>query len=63
MTDNKNEILNKAFFQFLCRGYKACSLKDLELATGLTKGAFYYYFKTKEEILKGGLQQIGRAHV
>ena len=52
MPDLKDEIVNKSFFQFLNRGYKACSLKDLEKATGLTKGAFYYYFRNKEEILK-----------
>ena len=38
MPDLKDEIVNKSFFQFLNRGYKACSLKDLEKATGLTKG-------------------------
>ena len=57
MNKNRDEILNKAFFQFLNRGYKACSLKDLEKATGLTKGAFYYYFRSKEEILKEGLER------
>lgn len=53
----KDEIVNKSFFQFLNRGYKACSLKDLEQVTGLTKGAFYYYFKNKEEILKAGIDK------
>ena len=47
MTELRDEIIKKAFLQFLNRGYKACSLKDLEQATGLTKGAFYYYFKDK----------------
>lgn len=55
MTTPKDIIVNKAFFQFLNKGYKACTLKDLERVTGLTKGAFYYYFKNKEEILKEGL--------
>lgn len=55
--DLKDEIVNKSFFQFLNRGYKACSLKDLEQATSLTKGAFYYYFKNKEEILKAGIEK------
>ncbi len=57
MNQLREEIINKAFALFLSRGYHACSLKDLEKATGLTKGAFYYYFKNKEEILKEGLER------
>lgn len=57
MSDLKDEIVNKSFFQFLSKGYKACSLKDLEKATALTKGAFYYYFRNKEEILKAGIDK------
>lgn len=57
MSTHRDEILNKAFSQFLNKGYKACSLKDLEQVTGLTKGAFYYYFKSKEDILKEGLKR------
>ena len=57
MTEPREEIVKKAFLQFLNRGYKACSLKTLEQATGLTKGAFYYYFKDKKEILEAGVER------
>ena len=57
MTEPREEIVKKAFLQFLNRGYKACSLKTLEQATGLTKGAFYYYFKDKKEILEAGMKR------
>jgi len=57
MNQRREEIINKAFFQFLNRGYEACSLKYLEEVTGLTRGAFYYYFRNKEEILREGLER------
>ena len=57
MAELREEIVKKAFLQFLNRGYKACSLKALEQATGLTKGAFYYYFKDKKEILEVGMER------
>lgn len=57
MAELRDEIIKKAFLQFLNRGYKATSLKDLEQTTGLTKGAFYYYFKDKKEILEAGIER------
>ncbi|MFR7812513.1 MAG: hypothetical protein ACLU4N_26575 [Butyricimonas faecihominis] len=53
MTEPREEIVKKAFLQFLNRGYKACSLKTLEQATGLTKGAFYYYSRIRRDLRRG----------
>lgn len=50
MLETKDHILKTAFILFLKKGYKAVTMSDLERETGLTKGAFYHYFKSKEEI-------------
>ncbi len=50
MTDTRKHILDTAFALFLTKSYKAVTMSELEKSTGLTKGAFYHYFKNKEEI-------------
>lgn len=52
----RDQIIKQSFVRFINHGYKATSLKKLEQITGLTKGAFYYYFKNKEEILCEGIE-------
>ena len=48
--DTREHILQTALSLFITKSYKAVTMSDLEKATGLTKGAFYHYFKNKEEI-------------
>ena len=48
--DTREHILRTAFKLFLAKSFKAVTMSDLEKETGLTKGAFYHYFKNKEEI-------------
>lgn len=50
MSTTRDHILQTAFKLFLSKSYKAVTMLDLEKATGLTKGAFYHYFKNKKEI-------------
>ncbi len=50
--DAKERILLDAFGLFLNNGYKNTSMTDLVKQTKLSKGAFYHYFKNKEEIYK-----------
>ena len=46
----KEEILKTASKMFLTNGYDNTSIEDITRSCGITKGAFYYHFKSKEEI-------------
>lgn len=43
-------ILSKAYELIYKNGYQATSVDDIIAATKVTKGAFYYHFKNKEEM-------------
>lgn len=42
------ETADRLFYE---QGFEATSFADIAQATGLSRGNFYYYFKTKDEIL------------
>lgn len=46
----KHRIIETAFQLFLDQGYADTSMSNLVHATQLSKGAFYHYFKNKEEL-------------
>lgn len=48
-------ILQKSFDLIYQKGYQATSIDDIIATTQLTKGAFFYHFKTKDEM---GLSMI-----
>jgi AcrR family transcriptional regulator len=45
------EILQVASMLFRERGYAATSVDDIVGGVGVAKGTFYYYFRTKEDVL------------
>ena len=47
----KNEIIDAAEKLFASKGYDKATVNDILTATGIAKGTFYYYFKSKEEVL------------
>ncbi len=47
----KQEFLQAALDLFSKRGYESASVQDIIDAVGVTKGSFYYYFKSKEEVV------------
>ncbi|MFW5802045.1 MAG: TetR/AcrR family transcriptional regulator [Spirochaeta sp.] len=49
--DRKNEFLDTALGLFMSRGYEQTSVAAIIEAVGVSKGAFYHYFKTKEDLL------------
>jgi len=51
LLDTRTSILKVALILFLEKGYKNVSYQDLIKSTGLSKGAIYHYFASKEELL------------
>jgi len=48
---NRQRIVDAADNLFYSRGYNQTSFSDISDETGIPRGNFYYYFKTKEDIL------------
>ena len=48
---NRQRIVDAADHLFYSRGYNQTSFSDISDETGIPRGNFYYYFKTKEDIL------------
>ena len=48
---NRQRIIDAADNLFYRHGYNQTSFQDISDATGIPRGNFYYYFKTKDEIL------------
>lgn len=54
----KEEILKAAAQVFRKKGYHAARIQDVAEALGMQKGSLYYYIKTKEDLLKGLVEDI-----
>lgn len=49
--ERRNEILDTAERLFHAKGYEKCAVNDIIKEVGIAKGTFYYYFKSKEEVM------------
>lgn len=49
--ERRNEILDTAKKLFRTKGYEKCTVNDILKEVGIAKGTFYYYFKSKQEVL------------
>lgn len=52
MRETKEIILETAYQMFLSNNYEAVTISNIIKATGLTKGAIYHYYESKEELFK-----------
>jgi AcrR family transcriptional regulator len=51
--ERRAELLDCAQRLFLSRGYERTTINDVITATGLSKGAFYHHYRSKEDLLEG----------
>lgn len=54
----KAEILRAAARVFRTKGYHAARIQDIADALHMQKGSLYYYIETKEDLLKGLVEDI-----
>ncbi len=56
--ERRNEILDAAGKLFGTKGYDKSTVNDILEAVGIAKGTFYYYFKSKEEVLDAIIDRV-----
>jgi AcrR family transcriptional regulator len=56
--ETAHRILIQAMRIFLEKGYHGTSIDDITRAAGLTKGALYWHFKSKEDLLKRIIEEF-----
>lgn len=54
-------LMDAAFRVFAQRGYRSTRLEEVAEAVGVTKGAIYYYFDNKEDLLRRAVRTRHRA--
>ncbi|PLX02760.1 MAG: TetR/AcrR family transcriptional regulator [Marinilabiliales bacterium] len=52
MNETKEHILKTSLILFLQKSYRDVTMKEIVQKTELSKGAFYHYFSSKEELFK-----------
>jgi len=50
MSDTKDHILTISLKLFLQKNFKEVTMQEIVRETGLSKGAFYHYFESKEQL-------------
>ncbi|MFJ8353955.1 TetR/AcrR family transcriptional regulator [Bacillus paramycoides] len=61
--ERRNEILETAEKLFVTKGYTKTTVNDILKEISIAKGTFYYYFKSKEEVMDEIIMRIIKADV
>ena len=62
--NTRNKIINVACELFLTKGYEEMRISDIiNRLDGLTKGAIYHYFESKEDIFNSVVNEIGNKNI
>ena len=56
--ERRNEILDAAQALFTGKGYNKTTIIDILERVGIAKGTFYYYFKSKEEVMDAIIERM-----
>ena len=56
----REELIDCAQRLFLAQGYEKTTINEVIASTGLSKGAFYHHFRSKEDLLEAITQRIAR---
>ena len=58
MSYARERLLESAKVLFSQKGYYATSVEDIVESAGFSKGTFYFYFKSKEELFKSLVEEM-----
>jgi AcrR family transcriptional regulator len=58
-----DRILDQSMRLFFQKGYHGTSIDDITKATGVTKGALYWHFRNKEEVLKRIIEEYEKRYL
>jgi AcrR family transcriptional regulator len=61
--DTVRKMLNAAIELFVKEGYHGASIADIADATGLTKGAIYFHFESKDALMAAILEEFEKLYL
>ena len=54
----RNEILDAALRLLYTKGYEQMTIQDIQHGLNISKGAFYHYFKSKQDLLEAIIERM-----